>query len=135
MSYDLDAYQEFIFKSRYARWMGRLRAPRGTGRKTIDRYLDFFQEKFPEQLTDKVRKKLFNSIYNMDTMPSMRALMTAGKALERDNAAGYNCSYLAVDSLRAFDEAFYLLLCGTGVGFSVERQAIANLPVVAEEFL
>ena len=133
MSYDLDAYQEFIFKSRYARWMDDCER-REDWEETIDRYLDFFQEKFPEQLTDKVRKKLFNSIYNMETMPSMRALMTAGKALERDNAAGYNCSYLAVDSLRAFDEAFYLLLCGTGVGFSVERQAIANLPVVAEEF-
>jgi len=133
MSYDLDAYQEFIFKSRYARWMDE-EGRREDWCETIDRYLDFFQEKFPEQLTDKVRKKLFNSIYNMETMPSMRALMTAGKALERDNAAGYNCSYLAVDSLRAFDEAFYLLLCGTGVGFSVERQAIANLPAVAEEF-
>ena len=129
----MDAYQEFIFKSRYARWLD-VEERRENWHETITRYLDFFREKFPDQMTLPLYTKLYNAIYNMEVMPSMRALMTSGQALERDNAAGYNCSYLAIDSLRAFDEAFYLLLCGVGVGFSVERQSIANLPVVAEEF-
>ena len=129
----MDAYQEFIFKSRYARWLDS-EGRRESWSETITRYLDFFRDSFPEEITLPLYSKLYNSIYDMEVMPSMRALMTAGPALERDTAAGYNCSYLAVDSLRAFDEAFYLLLCGTGVGFSVERQVIANLPMVAEEF-
>jgi len=128
----LDPYQQFIFKSRYARWMSE-EGRREDWEETIDRYLMFFEDKFPGEIKP-IYQELYEAIYFHEVMPSMRALMTAGPALERDNAAGYNCSYLAVDSLRAFDEAFYLLLCGTGVGFSVERQSIANLPVVAEEF-
>tara|TARA_B100000949_G_scaffold103458_1_gene92035 strand:- start:857 stop:1261 length:405 start_codon:yes stop_codon:yes gene_type:complete len=73
-------------------------------------------------------------IVGMEVMPSMRALMTAGKALEKDHVAGYNCAYTAVDSLRAFDECLYILMCGTGLGFSVERQHIQKLPVIAEDF-
>jgi hypothetical protein len=71
---------------------------------------------------------------NLEVMPSMRAVMTAGKALDRDNAAGFNCAYLAIDDQRSFDEGMYLLMCGTGVGFSVERQFISKLPLVSEEF-
>jgi ribonucleoside-diphosphate reductase alpha chain len=72
------------------------------------------------------------AILNLEVMPSMRALMTAGPALARDNTAGYNCSYLAVDDIKAFDEAMFILLCGTGVGFSVERQSIQKLPEVPD---
>ena len=76
---------------------------------------------------------LYNAILNMEVMPSMRSVMTAGKALERDNTAGYNCSYLPIDDPKAFDEAMYILLCGTGVGFSVERQYVAKLPEVPDQ--
>lgn len=79
-------------------------------------------------------KTIRQSIKDLDVVPSMRALMTAGSALERDNMAGYNCSYIAVDNVRAFDEIMYVLMCGTGVGFSVERQYINQLPVISEEF-
>ena len=127
----MDQYSEFVYKSRYARYLpdeGR----RENWHETVSRYLDFFEEKFPKQVRP-VRDKLYQHIFEMQVAPSMRCVMTSGPALERDNAAGYNCAYLAVNSLRSFDEAFYLLLCGTGVGFSVERQEIGNLPEVAGE--
>ena len=79
-----------------------------------------------------IRQELFDAIFNLEVMPSMRALMSAGKALDRDNVAGYNCSYLPVDDVKSFDEAMYILLCGTGVGFSVERQYINKLPEVPD---
>ena len=82
---------------------------------------------------ERTKKKIWNAIYNLEVMPSMRALMTAGKALDRDNTAGYNCSYLPVDDVKCFDEAMYILLCGTGVGFSVERNYINKLPEVPEK--
>ena len=131
----MDDYQTYIHKSRYARWLddeGR----RETWYETVDRYVDFFSEKHPGCFGDvpSVRGDVRRAILNQEVMPSMRCMMTAGKALERDNVAGYNCSYRAVDDIRAFDEIMYVLLCGTGVGFSVERQYIAQLPVVAEEF-
>ena len=85
-------------------------------------------------MIDLVRGEIRDAIIGLETCPSMRTLMTAGVALERDNVAGYNCSYLAVDNLKAFDEAMYVLMCGTGVGFSVERQYINQLPELAEEF-
>jgi len=85
-------------------------------------------------IDEETETLLWTSIYDMQVMPSMRALMTAGEALDRDNVAGFNCSYIAVDSPRAFDEMMYILMCGTGVGFSVERQYIAKLPEVAEDF-
>ena len=136
-SFELDPYEEFIYKSRYARWMDD-EERREDWVETIDRYLDFFEDRFPKQVKP-VREELFLAIARRWVMPSMRALFTADRfpgtgALSRDEVAGYNCSYLAVNSLRAFDETLYLLLCGTGVGFSVERNEIANLPVVAEEF-
>ena len=132
MSDIMPPYEEFIFKSRYARWMPELER-REDWCETVDRYLDFFEEKYPKHVKP-IRDELFKAIWGKWVMPSMRALMTAGPALERDNVAGYNCAYHAIDSLRSFDETLYLLLCGTGVGFSVERDAIANLPVVADEF-
>ena len=105
---------------------------RETWEETVQRYVDFWTER--GQIDSKVAKKLYNSILNLEVMPSMRCLMTAGVALDKDNVAGFNCSYLAIDSPRSFDELMYVLMCGTGVGFSVERNFITKLPVVAESF-
>ena len=127
-------YQSYIHTSRYARWLPEENR-RETWEETVKRYIDFFYNKFPNVLEDHdTISELTYAIQDLEVMPSMRTLMTAGKALERDNVAGYNCSYLAVDNLKAFDEAMYVLMCGTGVGFSVERQYINNLPELAEEF-
>ena len=105
---------------------------RETWEETVNRYLDFWVSK--EKLSKKEAKDLFGLSTILDVMPSMRALMTAGEALDRDNVAGFNCSYLPIDHPKAFDEMMYILMCGTGVGFSVERQYITKLPEVAEEF-
>jgi ribonucleoside-triphosphate reductase len=127
----MDKYQQFIHKSRYARWI-KEEGRRETWEETVQRYVDFWTER--GQIDSKVAKKLYNAIYNLEVMPSMRCLMTAGVALDKDNVAGFNCSYLAIDSPRSFDELMYVLMCGTGVGFSVERNFITKLPVVAESF-
>ena len=82
----------------------------------------------------ELQDRIYNAITNLDVMPSMRALMTAGKALDKCHVAGYNCSYLPVDNPRAFDECMYILMCGTGVGFSVERENVDKLPIVNEHF-
>lgn len=127
----MDQYQSFIHKSRYARWLedeGR----RETWDETCSRYVDFFKER--EQLDDESGQEIWNAINALEVMPSMRCMMTAGEALKRDNVAGFNCSYLHIDHPRAFDELMYVLMCGTGVGFSVERNFIAKLPEVAETF-
>lgn len=124
-------YEQFIHASRYARWLPE-KGRRETWEETIDRYLDFFEDR--GQIDDYERSELFEAIQSTNVMPSMRALMTAGPALERDNVAGFNCSYIAIDHPRCFDELMYVLMCGTGVGFSCERQYIAKLPEVAEEF-
>ena len=122
-------YQQFIHKSRYARYLPEEQR-RESWEETIGRFIDFFSTRL-----DRNHFERFKSlIVGMDVMPSMRALMTAGKALEKDHVAGYNCAYTAVDSLRAFDECLYILMCGTGLGFSVERQYIQKLPVIAEDF-
>ena len=126
-------YQEFIYKSRYSRWLYD-EERRETRDETTSRYVGFFATRIPSKVRSATCKLIYDAIYKMEVMPSMRAMMTAGPALEKDNAAGYNCSYLAVNNQRAFDEAMYLSMCGTGVGFSVERQYIAELPVVAENF-
>ena len=126
-------YQEYIAASRYARYRDDL-GRRETWEETVDRYINFFQAKF-SGTRGIPWADLREAILNLEVMPSMRCLMTAGAALERDNVAGYNCAYAAVDNTRVFDEIMYILLCGTGVGFSVERQYINKLPEVAEEFI
>ena len=127
----MNSYEQYIFNSRYARWLddeGR----RETWEETVNRYLDFFEKRNPK-IVKPIRQELFDAIHNLDVVPSMRAVMSAGKALERDNVAGYNCAYLACDNLRAWDEAAYILMCGTGVGYSVERQYVTQLPEIAEK--
>ena len=127
----MDQYQSFIHKSRYARWK-EAQKRRETWEETITRYISFWQER--GQLNEEDAAELHAAIVAMEVMPSMRCLMTAGEALKRDNVAGFNCSYLHIDHPRAFDELMYVLMCGTGVGFSVERNFIAKLPEVAESF-
>ena len=130
-------YQQFIHLSRYSRWLPE-EGRRETWSETIERYFDFFTEHLKEMcdydLDDKTRKELEEAVLDIKVMPSMRCLMTAGEALKRENIAGYNCSYVAVDRVAAFDEILYVLMNGTGVGFSVERQFTAKLPIIAEEF-
>ena len=130
-------YQDFIHLSRYSRWLPEENR-RETWEETVRRYFDFFDEHLREkhgyQVSKKERKELEEAVLNLEIMPSMRALMTAGEALKRDNVAGYNCSFVAVNRLRAFDEILYVLMCGTGVGFSVERREVDQLPMIAEEF-
>jgi len=130
-------YQEFIHKSRYARWVedeGR----RENYDETVDRYIGFMsdhlKDKFDYVLPEADIEDLREAILNLEIMPSMRAMMTAGPALARDNICGYNCSYIPVDSPRAFDECMYILMCGTGVGFSVERENVDKLPIVSDNF-
>jgi ribonucleoside-triphosphate reductase len=127
----MDQYQQYIHKSRYARYLDSEQR-RETWDETIDRYLQFFIDR--EQINNNEAQLLKKSITAQEVMPSMRCLMTAGVALERDNVAGFNCSYLPIDSPRSFDELMYILLCGTGVGFSVERDYVNQLPVVADSF-
>jgi ribonucleoside-triphosphate reductase (thioredoxin) len=127
----MDSYQQYIHKSRYARYVPALKR-RETWSETVIRYCDYFKDR--GQLTGKDYDEVYNAILNLEVMPSMRALMTAGKALDRDNVAGFNCSYLPIDHPRAFDEMMYILMCGTGVGFSVERQYVSKLPEVSEDF-
>ena len=131
------SFQEYIHKSRYARYLWEDNR-RETWEETVSRYFDFFTEHLDEQcgykLTDNNRTMLQDAVSDLKVMPSMRCLMTAGPALKRENVAGYNCSYLAIDSLRSFDELLYVLMCGTGVGFSVERQYVNELPLINEEF-
>ena len=128
-------YQNYIAISRYARWIEE-KNRRETWSETVERYVSYMQKRY-EKLTNKKldkkeRDRWVDAITTLKVMPSMRALMTAGLALERDNTAGYNCSYLPVDDPKSFDEAMYILLCGTGVGFSVERHYINKLPEVPE---
>lgn len=127
----MDQYQQFIHKSRYARWMPE-HSRRETWSETVFRYVSFWRNR--EQITVKEGQKLYDAIHNLEVMPSMRCMMTAGVALDKDNVAGFNCSYLHIDSPRSFDELMYVLMCGTGVGFSVERNFINKLPEIAESF-
>ena len=130
-------YQSFIHLSRYARW-DYDKTRRETWEETVDRYFNFFKDHLKETCNYEVEeedlKQLRKAVVNLDIMPSMRCLMTAGEALKRENVAGYNCSYVKVDSPRSFDEILYILMNGTGVGFSVEEEYVNKLPTVAEEF-
>ena len=118
----MDAYQQYIHKSRYARYLPDEQR-RESWEETVNRYLDFWVTQ--EKLTSKEAKDLYKQIHSLEVMPSMRALMTAGEALSRDNVVGFNCSYLPIDHPKAFD-GMYVLMCGTGVGFSVERHTLVS---------
>ena len=124
-------YQSFIHKSRYARWLD-TEGRRESWHETVSRYI--IELRKIDGLDTDTRKELYDAIISLQVMPSMRAMMTAGPALDRDNTAGYNCSYLPVDDPKSFDEAMFILLCGTGVGFSVERQFVSKLPEVPTMF-
>lgn len=123
-------YQNYIALSRYSRYLPDEQR-REKWEETVARYCTYWKDKYPDIFPFE---KVYNAIVNMKVMPSMRAMMTAGKALERDNVAGYNCSYMAIDNQRCFDEALYLLMCGVGVGYSVERQFITKLPIIPDSF-
>jgi len=136
-------YQAFIHTSRYARWLDEVPLPNGSsftdGRReswseTVSRYIDNVVRKVAA-IPGIQASKIEEAILSLDVMPSMRAMMSAGPALDRDNTAGFNCSYLPVDDPKSFDEAMYILLCGTGVGFSVERQFISKLPEIPELYV
>lgn len=130
----MDTYSSYIHTSRYARFLP-AEQRRETWDETVDRYIEYFQTRTKEKVNGHVPwQEIRDAIYNFDIMPSMRAMMTAGVALDRDNVAGYNCSFVAIDHPRVFDEILYILMCGTGVGFSVERQFINKLPEIEEEF-
>lgn len=129
-------YETFIAKSRYARYLEE-EGRRENWDETVDRYFDFMEshllDKHDYIVPEDQLAELKQAVKDKEVLPSMRAIMTAGDALERDNTAGYNCSYLPVDDPKAFDEAMFILLCGTGVGFSVERQYVNKLPEVPEK--
>ena len=129
-------YQEYIHLSRYARW-DYSQSRRETWDETVNRYFDFFtewlEEKHKFKLENGERTELENAVKQLKVMPSMRCLMTAGPALKKENVAGYNCSYVKVDSQRSFDEILYVLMNGTGVGFSVEEEFTNQLPVIPDE--
>ena len=130
-------YQEFIHLSRYSRWLAE-EGRRETWPETVSRYFTFFDEHLMEmhqyKLPSTLRKEIEEAVLDLKVMPSMRCIMTAGEALKRENIAGYNCSYVAINRPQAFDEVLYILMNGTGVGFSVERQFVNELPRIAEEF-
>jgi ribonucleoside-triphosphate reductase len=127
-------YESFIFKSRYARWLPEEKR-RENWDETVGRLVDYYLSKFPITLLPQdIELELAEAIYNLEVMPSMRAMMTAGPALDRCHVAAYNCAYLPVDSPRSFDEGMYILMCGTGVGFSVENKYVDQLPRISEEF-
>jgi len=124
-------YQTFIATSRYARWLEDEQC-RESWAETVDRYMDNVVKRALDIDTIAIASEIKEAILGLEVMPSMRAMMTAGAALDRDNTSGYNCSYLPVDDPKSFDEAMFILLCGTGVGFSVERQFISKLPEIPE---
>jgi ribonucleoside-diphosphate reductase alpha chain len=130
-------YQNFIALSRYARWKDDEQRRENWG-ETVDRYFDYMDnhlvKNYNYTVSKALKEKLTNQIMSLGVMPSMRALMTAGPALDRCHVGGYNCSYIPVDSPRSFDECMYILMCGTGVGFSVERENVDKLPIVNEHF-
>lgn len=133
MTFKMNAYNEYIAKSRYSRFLDD-KGRREHWPETVERYLNFMRKHLKDKhsyvLTDDLYDELYQNIAGCEVMPSMRSIMTAGEALERQNIAGYNCSYLPIDDPKAFDEAMYILLCGTGVGFSVEQKYVNRLPEI-----
>ncbi len=132
----MDLYQSFIQKSRYARYLPDMKR-REHWPETVKRYLDFMENHLRDNykfvLNHDLRMELEDAVVDLEVMPSMRCVMTAGKALERDNTAGYNCSFLSIDDVKSFDEAMLILMNGCGVGFSVERQFVNQLPEVPDQ--
>jgi len=126
-------YEQFIYKSRYARWLEE-EGRRENWDETVNRLVNYYRNQIPFDLSVDEYKELNSAIYNLEVMPSMRAMMTAGPALDRCHVPAYNCAYLPVDSPRSFDEAMYILMCGTGVGYSVEKKYVDQLPRISEEF-
>jgi ribonucleoside-diphosphate reductase alpha chain len=126
----LDSYQKVIAASRYARFLPELKR-RETWEETVDRMVNYLKSK--NEGLDKEFKEIREAVLNLEIMPSMRLMMSAGEACERDNIAAYNCSYLAINNKRAFSEALYILMNGTGVGFSCERQEISKLPEIPKD--
>lgn len=131
-------YQEVIYKSRYSRWIEEEKR-RENWDETVKRLIDYYDNEVNKYiplggLSGKQGQELYDAIYNLEVMPSMRALMTAGPALDRCHVPAYNCAYLPVDSMRSFDEAMYILMCGTGVGFSVEETYVRRLPRLTDRF-
>lgn len=128
----MDQYQEYIASSRYARFQDD-KGRRETWHETVTRFTEYVFSRTPAiSANNALKDEVFSAIKNLEVMPSMRAMMTAGKSADRDNTCVYNCSYLPVDDPKSFDEAMFILLCGTGVGFSVESKYISNLPEVPE---
>ena len=136
MTSNMTPYQTYIAKSRYARFLDD-KGRREHWDETVKRYFDFMQKHLKDKhdytLSSELRNELESAVVNLEVVPSMRSIMTAGEALERQNIAGYNCSYLPIDDPKAFDEAMYILLCGTGVGFSVEQKYVRKLPEIPEK--
>lgn len=133
----MDNYQKYIHKSKYARWReedGRRENWDETVSRLVNYYWANLQIAKDFQIPQEEADKLYDAIYNLEVMPSMRAMMTAGPALDRCHVPAYNCAYLPVDSPRSFDEAMYILMCGTGVGFSVESKYVEQLPRISEHF-
>ncbi len=132
----MSPYNNFIAKSRYSRYLDDL-GRREHWNETVARYFDFMEKHLADKqnytLSKELRAELEQAVNSLEVMPSMRAIMTAGPALERQNIAAFNCSYIPIDDPKAFDEAMYILLCGTGVGFSVEKQYVSKLPEVPEQ--
>ena len=131
----MNSYQEIIAKSRYSRYIPEENR-RENWPETSARWIDFFAKHLSDKLsmTDPIWTTLKSYITNLESLPSMRSVMTAGKALERTNVAAYNCSYLPVDHMRSFDESMYILLCGTGVGFSCEQRYVSQLPSIPAQY-
>ena len=132
----LNYFQSYIAKSRYSRFLDD-KGRREHWPETVTRYFNFMEKHLKDKhqytLSPALRHELEEAVTNLEVMPSMRSIMTAGEALERQNIAGYNCSYLPIDDPKAFDEAMYILLCGTGVGFSVEQKYVNKLPEIPEK--
>ena len=130
----MDTYQQYIHTSRYAKWIESEKR-RETWEESVTRYINFLDSQTQFKFSDTLNDEVLPAIYNLENMPSMRCLMAAGPALAKENIAGYNCSYLAINTQEAFSEALYILMCGTGVGFSCERQEVSQLPEVAKTFV
>src|SRR5688572_23646676 len=132
----MNLYQQFIAKSRYARYLDDQHR-REHWPETVSRYFDFITEHLSENynytLQRSLRKELESAVLNLEVMPSMRLLMTAGEAAKRQNVAGFNCAFLPIDDVKSFDELMYILLCGTGVGFSEENKFISKLPEIPDQ--